>query len=284
MSRGRHDASASVRRLEPTGVDGGDVTWRGWSKEGFGVLAPADAAYYAAEMAAAGFGRIERLKVLEIGYGNGCFARWAIDNGADYFGLEIDEALLAWARAAGWRVAPSLEELETLVGPTRFDLVVAIDVLEHLSEDGLRRCLRSSMARLASNGRLLARVPSGDSPFARAIQYGDPTHRLVLGSQRIRRLATELGFELLALREPAYPLKGLGARVWIRRALARAVRRLAHAAVARLLMEDAGVIVSPNLVFVLANPCHSAGVASEESAVPMGSAAIAAQPSRSAGS
>lgn len=267
MSRRRRDQSASARAVEPNGVDGGQVAWRGWSKEGFGVLAPADAAYYAAEVAAAGFGRIERLRVLEIGYGNGCFARWAMDNGADYFGLEIDQDLLAWARAAGWRVAPSLEELEALVGPVRFDLIVAIDVLEHLSEEVLRRCLRSAMARLASNGRLLARVPSGDSPFARAIQYGDPTHRLVLGSQRIRRLATELGFDLLALREPAYPLRGLGARVLVRRAFARVLRRMVHSAIARLLMEDSGVVVSPNLVFVLANPRLPADAANEAAIV-----------------
>ena len=232
----------------------GYVAWKHWAQERFGECTPADAVYFAAELAAAGLPDLTGRRVVEIGYGNGAFGAWAIARGADYAGTEIEDELIARGTAAGWRVARNVDELDAGAEHAGFDLIVAFDVFEHVEAAQLPELLAACLSRLAPGGLLLARVPSGDSPFGRAIQHGDPTHRVVLGSHRIRHLAASLGCELRQLREPALPLRGLGARTFLRRALARLVKAIVHPIVARVLMDDAGAIVSPNLVFVMVVP------------------------------
>jgi SAM-dependent methyltransferase len=230
------------------------VAWKRWAQERFGEYTPSDAVYFAAELATAGLPDLAGRRVLEIGYGNGAFGAWAISRGAHYAGIEIEDELIARGAAVGWRVARSLEELDASGWSAGVDLVAAFDVFEHIDAAQLPELLAACLARLAPGGLLLARVPSGDSPFGRAIQHGDPTHRVVLGSHRVRHLAASLGCELRQLREPALPLRGLGTRTFLRRALARLVKAIVHPVVARVLMDDAGAIVSPNLVFVMAVP------------------------------
>jgi SAM-dependent methyltransferase len=232
----------------------GYVTWKHWVQEHFGECRRVDAIYFAAELAAAGVPDLAGRRVLEMGFGNGAFGAWAIDRGAMYAGIEVEDELLARAAAAGWRVARTIDDLEARTGPLAFDLVVAFDVFEHIEADQLPAVLGSCLSHLAPGGVLLARVPSGDSPFGRAIQHGDPTHRVVLGSHRIRHLAHSLGCELLQLRTPALPLCGLGVRTFLRRSLVLLAKAAVYPLVARLLMDDATAVVSPNLVFVMSKP------------------------------
>lgn len=253
-AHGERGMAGPGRRDVDAPQDSGYVAWKHWARERFGECRELDAVYYAAELAAAGVPGVEGRRVLEIGFGNGAFGAWAIERGAVYFGIEIEDELLARAAAAGWRIARSLDEIEAAAGPLSVDLVVAFDVFEHIEADQLPGMLGSCLSRLAPGGVLLARVPSGDSPFSRAIQYGDPTHRVVLGSHRIRHLAQSLGCELRQLREPVLPLRGLGTRVFLRRALARLVRAIVHPIISRVLMDDATAVVSPNLIFVMAKP------------------------------
>lgn len=228
--------------------------WKGWDSQTFGVVDSATSAYFAEELRRSGFDSVRDLNVCEIGFGNGVFAGWVRQRGAKYRGTEVIPELIADGVSAGFAVFDATTPLASIVGDDSFDLVVAFDVFEHLAHPDLKRLLESLQLVLRRGGRVVARVPSGDSPFARAIQHGDLTHRLVLGSSAVRQLARETGFEVASVREPAFPVQGLGLRVLLRRSAIVATRRLLFPIMTNVFMGGGRPVLTPNLVFVLVKP------------------------------
>lgn len=229
------------------------LEWKGWTADTFGVLGSYDRRYFHMEMRRAGLRSLSGLRVLEIGFGNGVFAAWARSSGALYSGVEVDEALVQRGLDAGFDVSSSLPAAD---GPLRgrLDAVVAFDVFEHLDRDAMRRMLADLRLLLKPGGVLVGRVPSGDSPFSRHYQHGDLTHLQVIGTGSVRQVAGLTGFTVEGIRPQAYPVRGLGLRLSLRRLVVHAARSLAYPLVAGLLMGARNAVMSPNLVFVLRNP------------------------------
>jgi SAM-dependent methyltransferase len=225
--------------------------WKGWSAASFGTYNQEQAAYYEAELARTGLDGKARLDVLEIGFGNGSFAGWAQSKGFHYVGSERIPELVSCAASVGIRAYPKLNEMFEQLGAESLDLVVAFDVLEHLELNELELLLQSIHAALRGNGCVLARVPSGDSPFGRATYHGDLTHRLALGSSAVRQLALRHGFHVHDIGSPSLPLRSLG----VRRALRRVLLLLAQHLVARLVSmvfhNNQPLVITSNMVFVL---------------------------------
>jgi 2-polyprenyl-3-methyl-5-hydroxy-6-metoxy-1,4-benzoquinol methylase len=228
--------------------------WKGWARESFGHVDRAEALYFAEEVRSSGFEGIRGLNVCEIGFGNGAFASWAREGGANYIGTEAIPTLVVNGLAAGLAVFDASVPLATIVECDSQDLVVALDVFEHLDQGQLTGLLKSVNAILRPGGRVLARVPSGDSPFSRAMQHGDLTHRLVLGSSAIRQLVDKAGLDVVCVREPAMPLRGLGLRAFLRRLAVVTGRRVIYPIVTNVLMGGGRPILTPDLVFVLEKP------------------------------
>lgn len=228
--------------------------WKGWLTEPFGAFDDASAVYFHAELIRSGLGSMRDLRVIEIGFGNGAFAGWASRAGAQYLGTEVIPELVAKGRDAGFDVHDASIPLGSVVPQGENDVVIALDVFEHLDRDGLGGMLVTLRNCMKRGSRLISRVPSGDSPFGRAIQHGDLTHRLVLGSSAVRQLACEAGFEVLSVREPAFPLRGLGPRAFLRRLAVAAARRLLFPIITHAFMNGGRPVLTPNLVFVLVKP------------------------------
>ena len=225
--------------------------WKGWSTDKFGEYGAAESLYFEAELKGANITSLRGLSVLEIGFGDGKFAMWAKARGANYVGTEAISALVDHGKQCGYAMYDADQPISSFVPPSSLDIAVSIDVFEHIDLAQLKQLLASLYAALRPGGCILARVPSGDSPFARAIQYGDLTHRTVLGSSAIQQLAQEAGFSVSAIRAPAIPLRGLGVLNWIRRFLVVVVRRIAYPLIAKALMGGGNPILSPNMVFLL---------------------------------
>lgn len=228
--------------------------WKGWLTEPFGVFDDASAVYFHAELIRSGLGSMRDLRVLEIGFGNGAFAGWASRAGAQYLGTEVIPELVAKGRDAGFDVHEASIPLDSVASKGDVDVVIALDVFEHLDRGGLRNMLVSLRDCMKPGSRLISRVPSGDSPFGRATQHGDLTHRTVLGSSAVRQLAHEAGFEVVSVREPAFPLRGLGLRVFLRRLGVVAARRLLFPIITHAFMGGGQPVLTTNLVFVLVKP------------------------------
>lgn len=228
--------------------------WKGWGRTEFAEFSQDEAAYFSAELACAGRRSIDRLSVLELGFGNGKFGAWSQSVGANYCGTEVIPDLLSAASAAGWKVAHGDGKLASLVPSCGLDLVIALDVFEHLALVEIQSKLLEIHSVMKPGGLIIARVPSGDSPFARAIQYGDITHKTCLGSSAIHQLAWAAGFEVLQIRSPVLPLVWSGPLGAIRRSLMIAARFLCFKFVASVLMAHRHAVLTPNLIFVLRRP------------------------------
>lgn len=228
--------------------------WKGWTMGDFLHFTENEAIYYAAELKRAGFNELASPKCLELGFGNGAFAGWATSQGIAWTGVEVQRELVDLATARKLCVFASLEEAASFLGAGTIDLVVGFDVFEHLEAPELVEVLKGVYCVLKSGGVLLARVPSGDSPFGRAIFHGDITHRIALGSSAIHQLASQTGFEVMDVGPPQYPILGLG----LVRAIRRGCIRLAQMIIARfinLVFHDGQPrVITANLVFVLRKP------------------------------
>ena len=55
--------------------------WKGWNSESFGTCSAADEVYFAAELRRAGVEAVDGSYILELGFGNGTFAAWALKQG-----------------------------------------------------------------------------------------------------------------------------------------------------------------------------------------------------------
>ena len=155
---------------------------------------------------------------------------------------------------AGFNTHNANQPVDQIIGEQSFDLIVAFDVLEHLDINQLRASLGAAYRALRRGGRLIARVPSGDSPFSGAIQHGDITHQTIIGSAMVHQLVHDAGFNVEAVRAPILPILKLGLRVFLRRAMVLAVHQIAFALISRIFMGGGNVVLTPNMVFVLVKP------------------------------
>ncbi len=226
-------------------------TWKHWDAERFGQVGPVDSRYFEAEFAAAGIDLDKQVSLLEIGFGNAELAAWARARDWRYSGTELDKELVQRARAVGLDAHPADTPLAEIAPGTELDLVVAFDVLEHLSADEIIGLLGSIRTRLKPTGRLLARFPSGDSPFSRAIQHGDFTHKTTIGSGIVEQLALRTGFRVLQIRHPVFPLTGLGLRRLLRRLPITISRALVRRLCRLIYFDNRPRVVDPNMIIVL---------------------------------
>lgn len=74
----------------------------------------------------------------------------------------------------------------------QFDPITIFDVHEHLDIDSIINLLRSCRDRLAPDGTILFRVPSGDRPFSGPLINGDITHRTLSGRSAVEQPARSL--------------------------------------------------------------------------------------------
>ncbi|MEM7525165.1 MAG: class I SAM-dependent methyltransferase [Pseudomonadota bacterium] len=139
-SRGKAGASFADRVL-------GHLAWRADQGE------EPDRAWWAATLGAS------KLRILEIGCGNGSNLSIFRDLGHEAVGVEPDPAARAVAAAAGHETHPGTgEDLPRALGARAFDVVVFMHVLEHCVDPAL--AIRNARAHLAEGGRIVAEVPN----------------------------------------------------------------------------------------------------------------------------
>ena len=226
--------------------------WKQWAKETFGTCSSIDAAYFSAELKRAGIETCAGVRFYEIGFGNGAFAGYVHANKGEYYGSELNTVLVSRAREFGVAVFDRgiKEALET-ENRGMFDVVVAFDVLEHFDIAGIKDFLLDALILLKPGGIVLARVPSGDSPFGRAIFHGDITHESALGSSAVRQLASQTDFEVMDIGSPKLPIWGVGFIRSLRRLGIHCARTIITWSINLIFHDGQPRVITSNLVFVL---------------------------------
>jgi len=97
--------------------------WKGWADKPFGVCPPELAVYFSKELKQSGVDCLQGKRVLEIGFGNGEFARWARDAGADYHGTELIGELIVQGTDANFSMHNGRQPIDMLFGKQSFDII-----------------------------------------------------------------------------------------------------------------------------------------------------------------
>jgi len=230
--------------------------WKKWSESAFFMTSKINQIYFQAEIKRLGFETLKELSVFEFGFGNGQFLCFANSQGASCFGSELDLDLLRQAEDSGVHAYQSpLAHADLLNLHSSFDLVVAFDVLEHFSKPELKEFLNTTSRLLKPGGILLARVPSGDSPFSGPYFWGDITHKLMLGTSAVYQIAEQASLRVKFIAPPAFPILGLGLATAVRRFLVSVAQRALSVLIGKVWYGSSEkAVITPNLVFALQKP------------------------------
>lgn len=226
------------------------LAWKHWDPASFGSFSARDHAYFSAEIARASASLPECPRVLEIGFGNGSFLAWARQRGWSIEGTELIPDLINQARVNAFPVYAASELAE--LPRQGYDLVVAFDVLEHISSCNLEGTMNVIYSLLRPGGCLVARFPNADSPFGLEGQHGDPTHMNAIGVGKIKYYAAHIGFSLVYLGPEAQPVPAGGWGLTARRLVTLPIKVIVDLIVGWVFLPGSGVSFSSrNTVAVL---------------------------------
>jgi SAM-dependent methyltransferase len=138
--------------------------------------------------------------ILDVGCGDGGFLSAARDLGyRQSVGVDLSEEQVQIARSRGLPQVHQAEMIPFLREQTleSFDLVVAFDVIEHLSKKELMVVIGEVHRILKKGGRWIIHVPNAQSPFFGRIRYGDFTHELAFTQRSLASVLRVGGFSTI---------------------------------------------------------------------------------------
>jgi 2-polyprenyl-3-methyl-5-hydroxy-6-metoxy-1,4-benzoquinol methylase len=124
---------------------------------------------------------------------------------AELWGIDLDRTGLETLRAAGFTnlYEADIERLESVAITGRFDVIVAGEIIEHLTSPGA--FLRQVPRLLAPGGRLLVTVPSAQSirlaaNALRRVEVVHPDHKAYFSPHTLTELLQSSGLAVVDLR------------------------------------------------------------------------------------
>jgi len=160
----------------------GYETWKQWDQKGFGAYSRKDHHYF--NQVYKRFALNRYTEVLEIGFGNGTFAGWlkATYPNTSWSGIEKQETLVSKAQRAGFKAQMALPDSTS---EQQYDLIIALDVIEHLTDIEVKQLFAEANVLLKPKGLILIRTPNGAGPLGLPNQTGDATHITPISLSRL---------------------------------------------------------------------------------------------------
>ncbi len=178
--------------------------------------------------------RDKSVTVFELGCGDGRLLRTLAAHGyRDACGVDLSHDQVARAHAARTARVEQCDVFDALlrVPAGNVDVVIAIDLLEHLSKAEVIAVLDEVYRVLRVGGRLVVHTVNAESPFFGAVRYGDFTHCNAFTKLSVEQVCRAAGFTRTECYEDSPAVHGLksGAR-WVLWQATRTVMRAALAA------------------------------------------------------
>lgn len=228
------------------------LQWKAWDDQAFCALSAPQARYFDAELHIAAKSLAKGARVLEVGFGQGCFLTYAQSRQWQVTGTEVNPHLVSMGQARGLDVHCAYDL--TAWPEATFDLVVAFDVLEHVPQEDSLKFLQDLMRVLKPGACAVLRFPNGDSPFGLMHQNADVTHVNAIGRGKVLYWAQALQAQLLSFKGQAQPVRGAGLVLGIYRLAVWPVRKLLNLFVRVFFLGGAPIDFSAaNVVAVLRN-------------------------------
>ena len=199
------------------------ISWKKWEEEKFIKCSDFEEKYFQAEIKKTKLNSIKH--VIEIGFGNGNFLAYAKKQEWKTIGVEVNSDLVMRAKKFGVE-AYIYEESFEIIKDQWADLVVAIDVFEHIEQNKLEELFSQIHRILKPSGAMLARFPNADSPLGLVNQNGDFTHITAIGSYKINYLAEKHGFSIKYIGEEAKPIFCSNIKFSIQRVIANPIIKI----------------------------------------------------------
>jgi predicted TPR repeat methyltransferase len=139
--------------------------------------------------------------ILDVGCGGGEMILLLQKMGyTDVRGIDLSEEQVKEAISRGAKdveVVDAMEYLSRREG--EFHLILALDVIEHLSKEEVLPFLDAVHAALVEDGTLILSTPNMASPFGARIAFGDFTHEVGFTPVSIGQVLRASGFELVGI-------------------------------------------------------------------------------------
>ena len=165
--------------------------WKEWDRDSFGSFSRKEHFYFKKlfTLLDTSSSDVSKLSILELGFGNGSFAGWLKANHPQirWLGVEIQDTLIERAKGSGFIAMPAIPKP---AGKDQYDIVVAFDVIEHLSDSEISDLFMKVAGILKEDGVVLARTPNAGGPFGLPNQTGDPTHITAISLSRLSSYLT----------------------------------------------------------------------------------------------
>ena len=177
------------------------MTWKSWggANQGaaFGHASVYEQSYFKKLLRLAGVSG-SPLRILEVGFGNGGLLAYCKSRGHSVVGTEANSRLVSMAQSAGYEVF-NADFIET-TPPGSFDLIIALDVIEHIEPAQTVAFLQACHRALKAGGTLVLRFPNGDSPFSVSNFNADVTHLNWISADKMGYYAQRSGFAAMTIR------------------------------------------------------------------------------------
>lgn len=135
-------------------------------------------------------------KLVEIACGHGSFLCWLRDRGyKETIGIDSSKEQIALAAQTGTSV--ELDDAIAWVAKqpdSSLDAIIAIDFAEHISKDDFMDFLQHCHRTLKPGGKIIMRLPNGDSPFVGMNLFNDITHVWTYTPNCLESLGRMIGF------------------------------------------------------------------------------------------
>ena len=146
--------------------------------------------------------------ILDLGAGYGSLCHWLQQK--NYHNVHaIDTSPEQVKRAKELGIPVELCDVQTTLDrEDSYDVVFAIDFIEHFDKEELVELLKKIISRLKSNGKLILRSPNIDAPIGSFYAFGDFTHGVVLNKHSAIQLLLACGARKVDIHPSSLRVKG----------------------------------------------------------------------------
>ena len=138
-------------------------------------------------------------RILELGCGRGIFLEFLKKNEyKNIFGIDISEEQIEIAKSQNLNVDEINIEEYLDKNVEKYDMIFAIDLIEHFSKDELISLFDGIYKNLNIGGTFIFHTPNGLGPNANKIIYGDLTHLTIFTPNTATQLLKLVGFNKIS--------------------------------------------------------------------------------------